>query len=177
MSAGRAAKQIRRIAGDCDAARVGSFRGVGDAVPLLEWGEVADWLSRNDDIALFVHDDVDFDRNSIEKLADAHRRSGNPVAAGIEDAPGRAVDFPVLLGASASLAEMLRQPFSAPAHAGLVTLKLPQVRHANTCQPEEPRPLLVASMIVRDEAENLRRFRDGEELRYVMAVGRYRRST
>ncbi len=149
-------KTLRRLSGGGEIALTGSFRGSSPSAPLLDSERARSWLAQLDGVALYVHDDVSFDPNDIELLLQAHILS-NALTTGANDAaePADAGDLPLVVGTPAMLAELL-----GPAETSSLridSVDTVEIRHEAHCMSPGARPLLVASMIVRDEADNLAR--------------------
>ncbi len=154
LSAGRAVKRLRRISDAGEIAMTGSFRGSSPSVPLLSPDKAESWLRRLHGVALFVHDDVTFDPSDIELLRQAHVLSGTLTAAATDTA--QVEDIPLIFGPPAMLADFLgevRTDAERSSKIGLVDDV--RVDHALDCRSLNRRPLLVASMIVRDEADQI----------------------
>lgn len=156
LSSGRASKWAKRLSSGGEVARVGSFRGSGGSAPLLDWGAVPEWLAQLDGIVLFLHDDVEIDQDCVAALTDAHLQDGETITAGYEvSCETTSREIPVLVASPSALAGLLESPFSKPDPEKIRIVARDDVRHMETCSPPPQQPLLVASMIVRDEADQL----------------------
>lgn len=151
MTAGRAVKTIRRLSEGGEIALTGSFRGTSTAVPLLDEEEATSWLSRLDGNALYLHDDVSFEASAIERLAEALDGSGSMIAAAAESGSSGELGVPILMGPTQKLAGYLA---GSGREGEIEHVADVRVVHEGTCTSTS-RPLLVASMIVRDEADNI----------------------
>lgn len=117
---------------------------------------------------LVVHDDVDISAVDVDQLLVAHERDGQ-VAVPHRDAESEtalAIKAPTacMLGRSSQLAEIADRGGFGPAvfvSGSFVAVGTGVVHHGScrdrlaTPAPDRERPLLVAALIVRDEAENL----------------------
>ena len=151
LSAGRAVKQLRKLSDGGEIALTGSVRGSSPTAPLLNLSAAREWLSHLDGVALYVHDDVSFDRTDLELLREVHLSShsltSGRLAPGDLDVPA---DIPLIIGTPAMIADLL----------GGIVGKIEQVddvrpEHDRKCARVIARPLLVASMIVKDEADQI----------------------
>lgn len=155
LSAGRAVKKIRRLSAGGEIALTGSFRGTSTSVPLLSREEAMSWLSGLEGVVLYLHDDVTFGQSDIDALRVAHTASGVLTTAGLARNEATA-DHPVIVGAPAMLADLLgRNQVTDPAKPAIERIEGVTLEHSGSCTAPAERPLLVASMIVRDEEDQI----------------------
>jgi hypothetical protein len=152
LSAGRAAKKLKRLADGGEIAMTGSFRGTAAAVPLFSLIEAEEWLAALHAPALFLHDDVSIEPSGLARLIEVSTASQLLTAPAV-DQRSNAIDVGLIVGPSALLATFLAD-LRSERDASINVDHLEEVRidHIGNCKKRPTRPLLVASMIVRDEA-------------------------
>ena len=155
LSAGRAVKRLKRLSDGGEIALTGTFRGTAPSVTRLDPADVGDWVRALDGAVLYLHDDVTIDSAAIAALK-AGVRAGALAAPAIgheEMDPG---DVPAVLGSSSLVARFLDQ-LATPGSDEVFVERVPEAQadHALTCREATEWPLLVASMIVRDEADQI----------------------
>jgi hypothetical protein len=156
LSAGRAVKRLKRLGNGGEVALTGSFRGTASAVVMLHPSQVREWLESLDGPVLYLHDDAEVHTSQVEALERAHARSQALTAP--ETGPGEtdASETPAVLGSSddvANFLELVETPDHPP--AAIERVSGISVDHDLSCRDADGRPLLVASMIVRDEADQI----------------------